>query len=404
MSVQRPFALLPKSNNTHFLVLVEKLYTTTKCTFKTEYPSNNESKPTLTFKIEYQTRPDKSDETAKKVVNKGKGRPQLANNGKPYTPKEVKLVLNYVDKFGSNQYTFNLLEEELLRNRKSIHTKYLDMIKPENINSKELRKAYRRFSKSEDEFILNYVKEHGEFNHVFAEIKDHMNLRTSQVAKTRLEILRREKSDIIKSGKKKRKPNGNLKTYLWTLEEDKQLLDLVFRDITEITTDEYELLCSLDTIKWLSLEKELPRRNNSEIWRSAENARGRWRRVLLPICKSYICVPGFPESYTSWRDDLIKYIIENELKDPDDVDAHKIEQELCPGQTVGSIKKYVNQINKTRMRSGKEKEPLYITCQRRFSNDGDSINRRPRHKNYFQHDNHIQEVANHYKMISDKWK
>ena len=124
----------------------------------------------------------------------------------------------------------------------------------------------------------------------------------------------------------------------------------------------------------------------------------------MPICKSYICLPGFPENYSSWRDDLIGYIIENELKDPDDVDAHEIEQELCPGQTVGSIKKYVNQINKKRIRSGKEKEPLYITCQRRFSHDGDSINRRPRHKNYFHHDNHIQEVANHYKMISDKWK
>ena len=63
---------------------------------------------------------------------------------------------------------------------------------------------------------------------------------------------------------------------------------------------------------------------------------------ILPICKSYVLkIPGFPESYFDWKKDLLGYIIKNRIENKEDVDAYTIEKEVCPGQTVLSIKQFV---------------------------------------------------------------
>ena len=87
----------------------------------------------------------------------------------------------------------------------------------------------------------------------------------------------------------------------------------------------------------MSKELELPR--------NIENCRGRWKQVILPICKTYVLGnPGFPENYLDWKKDVVKYIVEHKIEDRNDVDAYLIEKDLCPGQTVASIKKFVNGI------------------------------------------------------------
>ena len=162
----------------------------------------------------------------------------------------------------------------------------------------------------------------------------------------------------------------------------------IFQNVPKIESEEYETLCSLDSFKFTSHSDELPRK--------PETTRQRWKRRLLPIVKSYVLkIPEFPEKYFHWKEEVIQYIIENEIEYKDDIDAHKIEKEMCPGQTVGSIKQFINSLEYDKL---DKDEPLYEVCKRRdlfyLIND------------HFQNSYHsieqLQEIANHYDMITKK--
>ena len=69
---------------------------------------------------------------------------------------------------------------------------------------------------------------------------------------------------------------------------------------------------------------------------------------------------------------------------------------MCPGQTVGSIKQFINSLEYDKL---DKDEPLYEVCKRRdlfyLIND------------HFQNSYHsieqLQEIAKHYDMITKKW-
>ena len=99
LSVCRPIRLVPRTFNNSCPVLTEKFSTTTECKFKTEHPSNNESKPQNTFTIEYP--PSKTESltngsTDRERKEKNDRRLEFANHGEKYTPEEEKLILNFV--------------------------------------------------------------------------------------------------------------------------------------------------------------------------------------------------------------------------------------------------------------------------------------------------------------------
>jgi len=436
--VNRPIKLVPRAFNNSCPALIEKFSTTTECKFKTEHPSNNESKPRATFKIEYPSPkiekiPNGTSDLEQKEKNDR--RLEFANHGEKYTPEEEKLILNFVEQHGDNVNTFKLLEGELARYYRNIQYKFNAMKKPRKETLPgNYRQANRRFSKADDEMILNYVNEHGEYFVVFKEIADQLNVRWWKGVQRRYNILMSEKPlqrDKNRQSplKGKPKPDGpafnnleslvipmrktesgdekniwpnNYTTTLWTIEEDKRLLDIVMKDTQKVIfkghiQDDYEVLCSLEAVNFTSMSKE------HELPRKVENCRGRWKQVILPICKTYVLGnPGFPENYLDWKKNVVNYIVDNKIEDKNDIDAYEIEKNLCPGQTVASIKKFVNGIYQT-SRKYDETEPLFMTCSRRFSKDGKLILINNDFRNYFHKENHIQEVVDHYKVIARKW-
>jgi len=438
ISVCRPIRLVPRTFNNSCPVLTEKFSTTTECKFKTEYPSNNESKPQNTFKIEYPPRKTENltnCSTDQERKEKNDRRLEYANHGEKYTPEEEKLILDYVELHGNHVETFKDLEGELERYYKNIECKYYAMIKPRKENLPgNYRHANRRFSKADDEKILNHVKEHGEYFVVFKEIADELNVRRWKTVKNRYNVLisgkplQRDKNRTsslkgrprpdgpafnnleslvipmrkTETGDEKNIQPNNYTTTLWTIEDDKRLLDIVLKDTQKVISkghiqDDYEALCSLEAVNFTSMSKEL------ELPRKIENCRGRWKRVILPICKTYVLGnPGFPENYLDWKRDVVKYIAEHKIEDRNDVDAYLIVKDLCPGQTVASIKKFVDGIYQS-SRKYDETEPLYMTCNRRFSKDGKLILINNDFRNYFHKENHIQEIVDHYKAITQKW-
>ena len=263
ISVYRPIRLVPGAFNSSCPALIEKFSTTTECKFKTEHPSNNEAKTKITFKIEYP--PPRIENltngsTDLEQKEKNDRRLEFANHKQKYTPEEEKLILNYVEQHGANMDTFKDLEGELERYHKNIECKYYAMMKPRRENLPgDYRQKHRRFSKAEDEKILNHVKEHGEYFVVFKEIADELNVRLWTSVQKRYYVLisgkplKRDKNRS-NSLKGKPKPDGpafhnleslvipmritetgdeknirpnNYTTTLWTIEEDKRLLDIV---------------------------------------------------------------------------------------------------------------------------------------------------------------------------------
>ena len=118
------------------------------------------------------------------------------------------------------------------------------------------------------------------------------------------------------------------------------------------------MLCSLDTFKFTLFTEQLPRR--------PEASNQRWKKYLLPICKSYILkIPDFPESFFEWKKAVLNYIIKNRIKNEEDVDAYIIEKEVCPGQTVASIKHFIKELKHEKVDKA---DPLYKVCKRRLLN------------------------------------
>ena len=154
-----------------------------------------------------------------------------------YTPEEVELILNYVDLYGCNSSTFKILEEELGRYYKNIQVKYYNLKRLTTIEQSETRRLYRRFSKADDEMILKYIEKHGGHDYVFLELASELNLRYVQQVKTRFSKLTSGNSLPREKARTKRKNGVTTDTSkheseprkVWTIEEDKQLLDIVFQ-------------------------------------------------------------------------------------------------------------------------------------------------------------------------------
>ena len=137
ISVCRPIRLVPRTFNNSCPALTEKFSTTTECKFKTEHPSNNESKPKNTFRIEY--RPPKTENlrncsTDLERKEKTDRRMEYANHGEKYTPEEEKLILNYVELHGNHVETFKVLEGELERYYKNMTLYYESCQFCQNVN------------------------------------------------------------------------------------------------------------------------------------------------------------------------------------------------------------------------------------------------------------------------------
>ena len=233
-SVYRPLLLGPKSISMPSLVLIEKLCTTGKCSFKMEYPSKNVALDIKDSKL-----------SEEKENNSQKSRHRM-----PYSQEEIKVILDYVDRFGSNSSTFILLEEELERDWRNIQNKYNVVMNPpsRNIVPPDARRRYRRFSKADDERIINYIKEHGQHSSVFHALTAELNCRYVHEVKKRFIKLTTESEgpkiemasnidpghhtlsstlpNVIKSPFLE-KPKNSKKPY-WNVEEDKELLDVIF--------------------------------------------------------------------------------------------------------------------------------------------------------------------------------
>merc|ERR1711962_230620 len=284
MGVYRPLLLGPKSISMPSLVLIEKLSTTGKCSFKMEYPSKNIA----------------LDINDSKLSEEKENNSQKSRHRMPYSQEEIKVILDFVDRFGSNSSTFILLEEELDRDWRNIQNKYNVFMNPpsRNIVPPDARRRYRRFSKADDERIMNYIKEHGQHSSVFHALTAELNCRYVHEVKKR----------FIK----------------------------------------------------LTTESEGPK---IEMARNIDPAHHTLSSTLPNVIKSPFLEKPKNSKKPYWKKELLGYIIKNRIENKEDVDVYTIEKEVCPGQTVSSIKQFLGDLKN---KKGAKAEPFYKVCKRRL--------------------------------------
>ena len=104
----------------------------------------------------------------------------------------------------------------------------------------------------------------------------------------------------------------------------------------------------------------------------------------------------------------MEYITDNKISDTEDVDFRYLENTLCPGQTIGSIKRFVRSLT-TKKHTGKvegppternvHNEPLYEVCLHKLKCPRTAGNRKSKSKKKHQR---IKEIVDIYNKLIEK--
>ena len=62
---------------------------------------------------------------------------------------------------------------------------------------------------------------------------------------------------------------------------------------------------------------------------------------------------SFPDNYVDWKTDALNYVIHNRIESLKDFDYQKMLFDVCPGQTVYSLKKFVKSLVEEKLRREK---------------------------------------------------
>ena len=132
-----------------------------------------------------------------------------------------------------------------------------------------------------------------------------------------------------------------------------------FQGMSRVGYTDYQFLCHGDTRKINYGNDKI-----DGLPRGGETSRVRWNKYILPILKTHsLQLPGFPDNYYSWMDEVLTHIVHENVNTFDDIDFHHLLRHVCPGQTIASVKHYVQNVN--RENSG---EPLHVICNDRMNN------------------------------------
>ena len=210
------------------LMLSNEFSSTTVKQFQFEYPKTirgvsktKAGSPTGDGKkdIENKSEDVRSEDKARKIRSR--------SSRKNFTPKEDRFILDYVEKFGNKQSTFQALCEQLDRKHYyNIKMRYMRLTQKTDLSVIDLDiTKHARFTKAEDEMILQYVREYGYHIQVFKILSTKLKSRYWQVIQKRYS---RIISDSLEKPKRKfRQEPRTCKP--WTLEEDEQLIKFLFK-------------------------------------------------------------------------------------------------------------------------------------------------------------------------------
>merc|ERR1719347_1847392 len=130
------------------------------------------------------------------------------------------------------------------------------------------------------------------------------------------------------------------KMKMWTLEEDEKMVQYFLNASTEKDPKKFMLEKNLKECSELG----------KILGRTPTSCFCNWNYILLPILKTH--VKGLPfDMNWNWKENVIQYIITEKIEHPQDIDYHLLIHDVCPGQTLGSLKIFISNRSKIRYRS-----------------------------------------------------
>ena len=232
---------------------------------------------------------------------------------KPFSTEENQMILKYVKKYGATPETWKMLAKECDRQHPgNIRLRYEQYLKNEGAKLK-----LGRFSPEEDQIILDNVERHG------------LNLDTFKKVAV---LLGRNLPDSIKTRHEFLTSNKEKNRKRWTSSDDKKLLEAILK-LDRINPRDISGLCSVNISDFTSVAKELQRSKKS-CW-------FHYYQALLPILKTHIL--GLPQG-TDWMRELLRYIVDNQIKSVADIDYFVLCNEQLPGQTRYSMANYISNL------------------------------------------------------------
>ena len=100
-----------------------------------------------------------------------------------------------------------------------------------------------------------------------------------------------------------------------------------------------------------------------------------WLTIILPILKTHSL--DLPQNLV-WQTDLMKYIVHNKVSTLNELDLYYVVKNLCPGQTIATIKGHVRYIEANTKGSY---HTLHEMCLKRL-NDSNTVANGGNKKNY----------------------
>ena len=102
--------------------------------------------------------------------------------------------------------------------------------------------------------------------------------------------------------------------------------------------------------------------NTHGLPRSIRLSNQRWKEHILPILKTYsLQLPGFPNNYYLWKNNLLTHIVSEKVDSVDNLDFEYLLDHVCRGQTKTSIRYFLKYYTCS-------KEPLHLACLKKLNN------------------------------------
>ena len=122
----------------------------------------------------------------------------------------------------------------------------------------------------------------------------------------------------------------------------------------------------------------------------------RWNTYIVPVLKSDAL--GVAQT-VEWRNDILRYIIQEKFSSIKEVPYSKVVRDSCPGQTTKSVGNFLNKLS----RGGKD-TPLHELCKKHLDNPPPSslLGNDEMAQEYLQHSSEILKLKQ--TLISNKLK
>ena len=261
-----------------------------------------------------------------------------------FTEEDDQNLVKLVEKHGYSTKTFKIAAKEMGRkyhwNVKRRFDEYIE----------KQHKVAGAFSPEEDEKILDHITHHGKTQKSFGDIANELGRSVASVQHRSIGLLSSNEYEI----------NTRWNSRDWEMVDDQKIIDLVIK-VKQIRRKDFFALEDVKPSDFINV--------GSEMKRSSQSCYKRWMTKIVPTLKTHL--KNLPMT-SEWKKDILFHIVKNKINDKREIDIDILLQDVAPGQTSLSLKRYLDNVKRVYLytSNGKDKHSevsLFESASKRLS-------------------------------------